>query len=112
MEESHAAAMLAALGHEARLSVFRRLVAAGPDGVPAGALSLALGMPPSTLSHHLSALDASGLIAARRAGRQILYAIAPDRVRALLSFLRDDCCGGRPALCGLGDAPCAPEAGA
>jgi DNA-binding transcriptional ArsR family regulator len=103
MEESQAALMLAALGHEARLSVFRRLIAAGPDGVAAGALSSALDMPPSTLSHHLAALEHAGLIAGSRDGRRLLYAIVPDEVRALLSFLRDDCCGGRPALCGLGE---------
>lgn len=96
--------MLAALGHEARLSVFRRLIAAGPDGVPAGALSSALDMPPSTLSHHLSTLEHAGLIQGNRDGRRLLYAVVAEEVRSLLSFLRDDCCGGRPALCGLSDA--------
>jgi DNA-binding transcriptional ArsR family regulator len=104
MEESQAAAMLAALGHEARLSVFRRLITAGPDGVPAGTLSSTLNMPPSTLSHHLSALEHAGLITSSRDGRRLLYAIVPSEVRKLLSFLRDDCCGGRPSLCGLTDA--------
>ncbi len=96
--------MLTALGHEARLAVFRRLIVAGPEGVPAGTLSSALDMPPSTLSHHLSALEHAGLILGRRDGRRQIYAIVPDEVRALLSFLRDDCCGGNPALCGLDDA--------
>jgi DNA-binding transcriptional ArsR family regulator len=103
MEESQAALILASLGHEARLSVFRRLIAAGPEGIAAGSLSSALDMPPSTLSHHLSTLEHSGLVTARRDGRRLLYAIAPEAVRALLGFLRDDCCGGRPALCGLED---------
>lgn len=97
--------MLAALGHEARLSIFRRLIAAGPEGVAAGALSAALDVPPSTLSHHLSALEHAGLIAARRDGRRLLYAVVTSEVSALLSFLRDDCCGGRPDLCGLGPTP-------
>lgn len=104
MEESDAALKLAALGHEARLAVFRRLISAGPEGVQAGALSAMLDMPPSTLSHHLSALEHAGLIAGRRDGRRQFYAIVPDDVRALLAFLRDDCCGGNPALCGLDDA--------
>jgi DNA-binding transcriptional ArsR family regulator len=95
--------MLAALGHEARLSVFRRLIGAGPEGVPAGALSSALDMPPSTLSHHLATLEHAGLITGSRDGRRLLYAIVPSEVRTLLSFLRDDCCGGRPSLCGLAD---------
>jgi DNA-binding transcriptional ArsR family regulator len=103
MEESNAALMLAALGHAARLAVFRRLIVAGPDGVAAGSLSAMLDMPPSTLSHHLSALDHAGLIAARRDGRHILYAVMPEAVRALIGFLRDDCCGGQPSLCGLGE---------
>lgn len=104
MKESQAALMLAALGHEARLSVFRRLIAAGPDGVPAGALSSALDMPPSTLSHHLATLEHAGLITSSRDGRRLLYAIVPSEVRTLLAFLRDDCCGGQPSLCGLADA--------
>jgi DNA-binding transcriptional ArsR family regulator len=101
MEESRATLMLAALGHEARLWVFRRLIAAGPEGVAAGALSAALDLPPSTLSHHLAALEHAELIRARRDGRKIIYGIVPEEVKRLLSFLRDDCCGGNPSLCGL-----------
>ena len=101
MKASNAALMFTALGHEARLAVFRRLIAAGPTGVAAGSLSSALDMPPSTLSHHLSALEHAGLIASNRDGRRLLYAIVPSEVRALVGFLRDDCCGGRPALCGM-----------
>jgi ArsR family transcriptional regulator, arsenate/arsenite/antimonite-responsive transcriptional repressor len=104
MEESQGALMLAALGHEARLSVFRRLIAAGPEGVAAGALSAALDMPPSSLSHHLSALDHAGLIAARRDGRHLFYSVVAPHVAALIGFLRDDCCGGRPELCGFAPA--------
>jgi DNA-binding transcriptional ArsR family regulator len=103
MEHYDAALMLAALGHEARLAAFRHLIAAGPDGVVAGSLAAALDIPPSTLSHHLSALDHAGLVSSRREGRHVIYAVVPETVRALIGFLRDDCCGGRPALCGLGD---------
>lgn len=102
--------MFAALGHEARLAVFRRLIAAGPQGLPAGALSAALDLPPSTLSHHLSALDHAGLVAARREGRQVIYAIVPAQVRALVAYLRDNCCGGRPSLCGLAEGEAAARA--
>lgn len=107
MEESEAAETFAALGHGARLAVFRRLIAAGPDGVAAGDLSAALVLPPSTLSHHLSALEQTGLITSRRDGRRLLYAIVTARVRVLIAFLRDDCCGGRPALCALEGQDCA-----
>lgn len=101
MEESAAALRFSALGHDARLTVFRLLITAGPDGVAAGALSSALRMPPSTLSHHLAALEHAGLITSRRDGRRQLYAIAVGEVRALVSYLRDDCCEGQPALCGF-----------
>ncbi len=100
IEEKDVVARLAALAHPARLQAFRLLVPAGPSGVPSGEIAEALQVPPTAMSFHLNALERSGLVTARREGRNILYAVQFEEVRALLAFLTDDCCGGRPELCG------------
>ena len=100
MESSSAAFAFAALGQETRLDLLRVLLAAGPSGLAAGDIAARLGVPPSTLSFHLRALDQAGLIAAARQGRSLIYAAQVDRLRALLSFLADACCDGDPARCG------------
>ncbi|HVV65996.1 MAG TPA: helix-turn-helix domain-containing protein, partial [Rhizomicrobium sp.] len=66
---------------------------------PAGAIARAVGTPANTMSAHLTILERAGLIGARREGRTIYYALAPDRLRALFSFLVADCCAGRADLC-------------
>lgn len=101
METSDAVEIFSALGHAARLSVVRALLKAGPDGIAAGDLSEAIDVPPSTLSHHLSTIEATGLIRARRDGRHIRYNVDAGAMQALISFLVDDCCGTRPELCGF-----------
>ena len=100
MESSTAAFAFAALGQETRLELLRVLLGAGPNGLAAGDIAARLGVPPSTLSFHLRALDQAGLIAATRQGRSLIYAAQVDRVRALLTFLADACCDGDPARCG------------
>jgi ArsR family transcriptional regulator, arsenate/arsenite/antimonite-responsive transcriptional repressor len=100
VEDRDAVARLSALAHPARLKAFRLLVAAGPSGVPSGEIAEALQVPPTAMSFHLSALERSGLVSARREGRNILYAVQFEEVRELLAFLTEDCCGGRPELCG------------
>ena len=100
MEITDAARIFAALGQESRLGVLRLLLAAGPNGLPAGELADRLGMPASTTSFHLSALERTGLITATRQGRQIIYAVRIFALRELLVFLTEACCGGRPGLCG------------
>src|SRR2546428_11110771 len=70
------AAMFAALGHEARVRIVRLLLAAHPDGLVAGEIQQELGIPASTLSHHLDALETAGLIAQRREGRVLRYSAA------------------------------------
>lgn len=91
---------LSALAHPSRLAVFRLLVRAGADGVPAGDIAREIGALPNTLSSHLTILGHAGLIRSRREGRSILYAADYDRMRDLLGFLVSDCCAGRPEICG------------
>ena len=100
MEEPIAIAALAALAHDVRLKAFRLLVKAGPSGLPSGDIAGALGVPPTGMSFHLATLERSGLLAARRAGRRVFYAVHYETMRQLLAFLSEDCCGGRPELCG------------
>jgi len=95
-----AALAFAALGQATRLDLLRTLLGAGPSGLPAGDIAARLGVPPSTLSFHLRALDQAGLIAATRQGRSLIYAAQIDRLRTLLAFLTDACCDGDPARCG------------
>ena len=93
--------MFAALAHEHRLAVFRMLVKAGPKGRSAGEIGTELGIVPSTLSFHLSALEGAGLVQSMRAGRYMCYGVRPEAIGHLLDFLTEDCCGGHPEQCGL-----------
>lgn len=99
MEISQAVNGLAALAQESRLAIFRLLVRQGPQGIAAGALGDRLGIPPATLSFHLKALTHAGLVKNRTAGRFVYYSANFAAMNALLEFLTQDCCGGRPDLC-------------
>ena len=87
-----AATRLAALGHEARLSVYRLLVRAGTDGLTVGEIADRLGMPASTLAHHLRALVQAGLVVQEKRGREVLNRPDFGIMTALLGFLADECC--------------------
>lgn len=115
MEEKEAIQALAALAQDSRLHVFRLLVQHGLRGMPAGRIADELHIPPATLSFHLKELSRAGLILDRRDGRSIIYSLNVERMRSLLAFLLEDCCGGRPELCqpefeaGNSDGACCPE---
>ncbi|MEF2553908.1 helix-turn-helix domain-containing protein [Aurantimonas sp. A2-1-M11] len=100
MKEDAAVAALAALAHADRLAAFRALVQAGPQGLASGVIADKLAVPPTRMSFHLAALERGGLIRSQRDGRRILYTVRYDEMRGLLGFLTEDCCGGRPELCG------------
>jgi DNA-binding transcriptional ArsR family regulator len=115
MESKLAVAALSALAHEGRLAVFRMLVQAGNDGLPAGEIARRLGVPSNTLSANLNVLNHAGLVDSRREGRSIIYTAEYGRMAALLAFLMEDCCQGSATICApLADivnraACCAPE---
>lgn len=85
---------LGALAQEHRLAAYRLLVQAGPDGLAAGALSEALGIPASSMSFHLSQLMGAGLVSQCRAGRSVIYSANFGAMNALMSYLTENCCGG------------------
>ncbi len=92
------ATALAALGHAARLRVFRLLVRAGPDGLLVGDIAAHLDMPLSTLAHHLRSLREAGLIVQDKKGREVWTSADTDTMRRLMDFLMSECCKGVPAL--------------
>lgn len=96
METTSAIRALAALAQESRLSVYRLLVTAGPEGRAAGAIAEALGIAPATLSFHLSQLANAGLVKSRQEGRFIFYSADFTAMNELVGFLTENCCGGNP----------------
>lgn len=104
MEHNDAVKALAALAHKHRLAIFRRLVAHGPSGLAAGEVAKSVGIAPTSLSFHMKELDRAGLVRSWRDGRFIRYSVDIEGMRQLLSFLTEECCQGRPELCGAGVA--------
>ena len=112
MEISTAIAAFGALAQESRLKIFRLLVQCGPDGMAAGDIARRLKLPQNTLSFHIAALARAHLVASRKEGRSIIYFVDLEGTRGLLSFLVEDCCGGKAELCGCliasAEAGCCP----
>ena len=99
MEITSAVTALASLAQETRLSAYRALVAAGEAGLPAGEIAARLEVPPATLSFHLKELAHAGLVTSRSEGRFVIYAADYAAMNALIAYLSEECCGGRPELC-------------
>jgi ArsR family transcriptional regulator, arsenate/arsenite/antimonite-responsive transcriptional repressor len=108
MKSKQAIDALGALAQETRLAIFRLLVRQGPDGLPAGAIAERLEIPAPTMSFHLAYLSRAGLVTSRREGRSIVYAADYRGMNALLTYLTEDCCQGRPEICRPGFAVCGP----
>jgi DNA-binding transcriptional ArsR family regulator len=107
MKKQHALAALAALAQDNRLDVFRLLVEAGPQGMPAGSVAAALALAPNTLTFHFDRLRLAGLVTVQREGRSMIYAARYETMNDLLSYLTENCCGGVPARC-VPDRACRP----
>ena len=98
METLNAAELLAALGHESRLAIFRLLVEAGPVGMNASTIGEQLTLPPATLSFHLAHLSRVGLIRGQRESRFIRYSADFATMDELIAFLTQNCCQGHACL--------------
>lgn len=113
MDTSELMGAFGALAQETRLQVFRLLLNAGPEGLPAGEVARRLGTPHNTMSTHLAILARAGLARSRRDSRQVIYAVELEGVRGLVAFLVQECCGGQPERCAellaaaMPRAPCA-----
>src|SRR6202165_6399015 len=105
MEKTNAVVALAALAQDNRLDVYRLLVQAGPEGLPAGQVATALGLAPNTLTFHFDRLRSAGLVTVRRDGRSMIYAARFGTMNALLGFLTENCCQGRAERCSPQNAP-------
>src|SRR4029434_3492502 len=99
MEIKTAVTSLAALAQETRLSIYRLLVEAGPDGVAAGRIGEALEVPGATLSFPLKELSRAGLVSSRQDRQFIYYAVDFERMAELMTFLTQNCCQGMPEKC-------------
>jgi DNA-binding transcriptional ArsR family regulator len=89
MDAAATAKVLAALGHDGRLLVFRMLAHAGPEGLPAGEIARRAGHLQNTTSTHLSVLSHVGLVSGRREGRSIIYVATRARFSEALQFLTE-----------------------
>src|SRR6056297_2349795 len=88
---------LSSLAHESRLQVHRLLVQAGEDGLSAGAIADRLGIPPSSLSFHLTHMQAAEMVNQRREGRSLIYTANYECMDALMAYLQENCCAATQA---------------
>ena len=89
---------LAALAQDSRLKVYRLLVQAGPEGMPATRIAEQLDIPPSSLSFHLKELTYAQLVHQAKAGRSLIYSANFATMNGLVGFLTENCCGGNACL--------------
>jgi DNA-binding transcriptional ArsR family regulator len=90
--------MLAALGTEPRLHIIRLLLSAHPEGLVVGEIGAELGIPPSTLSHHLEKLKNEGLVLMRRESTFLRYTANAKALQDILAFLFAECCTRNKAI--------------
>ena len=109
MKQPQALTGLAALAQENRLDMFRLLVQAGPQGMPAGEVSSALGISPNTLTFHFDRLREAGLVTVRREGRSMIYAAQFETMNSLIGYLTENCCQGASTTCAAPACEPAPK---
>lgn len=96
MESNDIVTSLTALAQTSRLAIFRLLVQAGKEGMPAGKIAEALDIPSSSLSFHLKELHQAGLILQKQDGRFLIYTAHYEKMKAVLAYLTENCCSGNP----------------
>lgn len=98
MDLQNAAKALKELGHPTRLAIFKRLVKAGYKGLAVGIIQQDLGIPGSTLSHHIASLASAGLLHQRRDGRTLFCVAEFEQLNAVIVFLQDECCSAEEKI--------------
>ena len=105
MESGQLIVALEAIAQESRLGIFRLLVQAGPEGLPAGQIAKAMKLPSPTLSFHLTQLKPAGLVACRREGTSLIYSADFGVMNGLVGFLTENCCGSGATCAPVCDVP-------
>jgi ArsR family transcriptional regulator len=90
--------MFSAMGTEPRLRIMQLLLSAHPEGLVVGDIQSELGIPNSTLSHHLEKLKNEDLVATRREGTFLRYTANTNALQELLGFLYAECCTRNKAI--------------
>lgn len=98
MEQSKVLTALSALAHAARLDLLRLLMPLGDEGLPAGQIGRALGLPASRLSFHLAAMEQAGLIRSRRVARNVIYSADAAQIGQTIGYLLNHSCCGHPTV--------------
>jgi ArsR family transcriptional regulator, arsenate/arsenite/antimonite-responsive transcriptional repressor len=99
MDIKSAVTQLSSIAQEARLEIFRLLVQAGTEGLPAGIIGEQLKIPPSTLSFHLKELSHAGMVSSRQVSRFVYYSANYEVMNGLLAYLTENCCAGVAGCC-------------
>ncbi len=92
MDLESVAKALKELGHPIRLSIYKRVVKAGHNGISVGQIQEKLRIPNSTLSHHIASLASANLISQRREGRTLYCVAEYQNLERVISYLQDECC--------------------
>lgn len=111
MKKSIAITLFESLSSGIRLDAYRMLVRKGPEGMVAGEISATLGVPATNLSFHLKAMTNAALVTVEQQGRFLRYRANLPLMVDLIAYLTEECCGGRPELCGVDAQTICPACG-
>jgi ArsR family transcriptional regulator, arsenate/arsenite/antimonite-responsive transcriptional repressor len=100
MNKKSAVTIFESLSSAVRLDVYRLLIGRGGEGMVAGEIASKLDVPSTNLSFHLKALVHAGLISVEQEGRFQRYRANLPLMLELIAYLTDECCGGKPEMCG------------